>query len=167
MGFLDTILERFRGLSLDMSLSGTALIVVAAILLVATVGIVVLVLTAGGGQEVPKPQATLTCVNCQHQWSADLTAAPRCPSCDARTGVIPVSYRCESCRHVFHGSDIKLIGPGDFRYRLVGSEQWVGYPPQRLACPKCRLPLRDPDAAIIRGQAKPAPADTPRAPHEG
>ena len=43
---------------------------------------------------------------------------------------------------VFHGSDVKMIGPGDYRYRVVGTEQWIGYPPQRISCPKCRRLLR-------------------------
>jgi len=166
LGLLDAILERFRGLSLNASLGPRTLTIVAVVLLAATIGIAVRVLSRGGGEEVPKPQATLTCANCSHQWRADLTDAPVCPSCDAQAGIIPVSYRCDSCRNVFHGSDIKLVGPGDYRYRLVGSDRWVGFPPQRIHCPKCRRLLRDPDSSIIRGQSKPQP-QTPRGDHEG
>jgi len=156
LGVFDGIGERIRNLNLNTSLSGTTLVVVGAVVLAAAVGAGVFVLTSDG-QDAPKPQATLTCVKCQHQWDADLTDAPQCPSCGNPAGIIAISYRCENCQHVFHGNDVKMIGPGDYRYRVVGSEQWIGYPPQRISCPKCRRLLRDVDAATVRGDTRSRP----------
>jgi len=114
---------------------------------------VVLSILSMSANPVPSATVTLTCASCSHQWQVDLDSAPRCPKCGAEVGVIPIWYRCPSCEHRFLGSEVKMIGPGDFRYRIAGREEWVGYPPGQLTCPKCRAGLNDLDSAILRGPA--------------
>jgi len=120
---------------------------------VAIVLSVVLILRSLTSGSAPTGEATLTCPSCGHEWRADLDSAPRCPKCGAEAGVIPTWYRCPSCEHRFLGSEVKMVGPGDFRYRVAGRTEWLGYPPARLTCPKCRATLTDLDSAMLHGPA--------------
>jgi len=126
----------------------------AAIALVAGIAIVlaiVLSILSLSSDSAPTGEATLTCPSCGHEWRADLDSAPRCPECGAQAGVIPTWYHCPFCQRRFLGSEVKMIGPGDFRYRLAGQAEWADHPPHRLTCPECRRLLTDLNAAMIRG----------------
>ena len=103
---------------------------------------------------VPVGEAPLTCQNCGHQWQAALDTAPRCPECGTTGGVIPTWYRCPSCPHEFLGSEVKMVGPGEYRFRVAGTEKWLTYTPHRIVCPRCKRPLPDLQAAMLRGSSR-------------
>jgi len=84
---------------------------------------------------VAPPKEDFTCEN-GHRWSAEVSAAPRCPTC----GLPAISrsrYRCNKCSHEFVGLEVKKLGSGEFRYRVPHTTAWAAEPPQELTCPNC------------------------------
>lgn len=94
------------------------------------------------------PDTGFVCEACDHQWDAPMQALPTCPKCGGRP-ILPSRYRCPECRHEFVGIERQKIGVGKFRYRLAGTQEWLGQRPTLLTCPHCEY--SSPDIESLHG----------------
>ena len=127
---------------------------------VAVIGVILAFVMWASEQPEPPAEARteLVCPSCGETWSADIDQATECPSCGTPGGLMRTWYKCPHCEKVFMGSEVQVVSPANFRYRIVGSEAWTSIPPRQVTCPGCRRPFADLNATMLRDRADYPPA---------
>ena len=107
-------------------------------------------------RDASQGRVSLTCESCGREFTAGWDEKPVCPGCGQAGGIVRTRYRCPACGHTFVGTETKVMGPRDCRWRVMGATKWAGFPPRQLICPKCRRVFGDIDKAIVREAPKAA-----------